>query len=152
MIFDEAQRVTSSRNACSRKLKNFIEKVKSDKNKTEAFNTIFSGCIDRALAYSKTDQKVTRITSFFAESVSTFSTDNLDICLEHLLERSEANDKTVRLRSCQLIRNILSLKLEHNNQCELSSEICEKIVKVLYPRLSDRYSNVRVQAVYALKR
>ena len=151
MIFDEAQRVTSSRNACSRKLKNFIEKAKGDKNRKDIFETIFLGCIDRVLPYTKTDPKVSRITSFFAESISTFSIKNLEMSLEYLLARSEATDKTVRLRSCQIIRNILSLKLENNNQCELSAELCEQLVKVLFPRLSDRYSNVRVQAIYALK-
>ena len=150
-IFDDAQRSASSRNSCVRKLKSIIEsKSNSNSNNNEAiFKTIFLGCFDRVLLSTKTDTKVERLFAFMTECISSLSETFFDISIDHLLERTKANDKTVRYRACQTISTILSIK--STNQSEISEDLCEKLVLDLLPRLDDRYANARVQAVYALR-
>lgn len=145
-IFDDAQKSASTRTSCARKLKAVVEKKA---NNRELFEILFCHCFDRVLLCSKTDAKVERISAFFAEGVSSFTESNLELALEFLLERSLAVDKTVRFRACQTIANILSLK--SSDQCEISEAICDKIVESLIIRMNDRFANVRVQAIIALK-
>ena len=149
IIFDDAQRSASSRDSCVRKLKSIIESKSNSNNYETIFKTIFLGCFDRVLLSTKTDTKVERLFAFMTECISSLSENYFDISIDYLLERTKANDKTVRYRACQTISTILSIK--STNQSEISENLCEKLVLDLLPRLDDRYANARVQAVYALR-
>lgn len=75
---------------------------------------------------------------------------NLQLILEHLLNRLVAQDKSVRLRSAQLIGEIL--KVIPGDGAFLSDSLWDGLEKGLTARLSDKAPAVRARAAAALER
>lgn len=69
--------------------------------------------------------------------------------LSLLLENSQAKDKTVRFRSCQVLNHVLHAMPA---DAEMSEELTDDLLNRLEPRLNDKVSTVRAQAVRALAR
>ena len=67
----------------------------------------------------------------------------------HLLQFTDAKDKAVRFRTCQVVSRVLSALSE---DADLPEELWEKLEETMVPRLKDKIPVVRCMAISALSR
>ena len=129
-------------------------KATQDKNR-EAFEVEFFRCVNRLLLVFKREPSVERLVHFIC-SFATFSNkavgmdeEFLSRLVMHLLQFTDAKDKAVRFRTCQVVSRVLSALSE---EADLPEELWEKLEETMVPRLRDKIPVVRCMAVSALSR
>lgn len=149
-IFEEAQRSAVTHKNGVKKLVTILESCHNDSNQlVEYLNTILLFCTDSVLIVSKKEPTVERVMKFLCELFTSVNEEIFTCCVQHLLQRSMASDKTVRFRSCQLLSCVLS---SMHSDAEISDELYESMITILLPRLRDKNTTVRLWALKALSR
>uniref|UniRef100_H3BDF7 Non-SMC condensin I complex subunit G n=1 Tax=Latimeria chalumnae TaxID=7897 RepID=H3BDF7_LATCH len=113
----------------------------------------------------KREPTVERVIDFAAKFATTFKqlegeNDNkedeeeeespfLNYLFDFLLKSHKANSHAVRFRVCQLINKLLGNMPEN---AQIDDELFDRIYEALLIRLTDRFPNVRIQAVLAMAR
>lgn len=160
--FQEAQKST----ATHRKLTVTLRKLQETAGKAQiekVFNALFVKLLLRVLPVKKGEASATRVMKFCeayfdaisspapeAEAdesqppVSTVYTRFIDYIVEFLIQGTEAKDKNVRCRVCQLLASALSKVGELDD--DLYSLVKERLVRRAY----DKEQSVRLQAIIAL--
>ena len=148
-IFDEVQQSPSAGfKALVQKLRKTLQSAESEDVRQTMLTAIWRGCMDQCLLCPKKDRTIEKmvlfLTNFISSSVVGEGDDYVLVSgIDHLLQRSRAVDKAVRLRACQLIAGIM-LKIQG---AEIAEEVLVKMIDVLTPRLRDKAPNVRVWAI-----
>jgi hypothetical protein len=128
--------------------KSLITKLSSALAKTEDGLPILTSCVDRALVISRREAAAESILKFYVDFiVSTKSDEVFNYTIGHLLDRSQALDKTLRLRACRLIE-LLFAKVPDDR--EFSDTFFQTVIECLSKRLSDKLPGVRAQGIRAL--
>ena len=149
-IFDEVQRIPSASNkACIPKINKILQN-ESDESENSILLGIWRGCLDRCLLCAKKEKKVDKMIDFLSCFVSSKATSDkvFNSCIEHLLERSKATNKVIRLRACQMIQRVI-VGTEDSGK-EMYEDTIKSIVDTLLPRLKDKVPGVRVWALKIL--
>jgi hypothetical protein len=150
-IFGEVQK--RHQNSMKENIKKLISIIQSEPEEKvqEILTAICRGCFDTCLLSAKKDPEIEKMIKFLADFVSS-SLESMktifNTCMDHLLKRSEAIDKGIRYRSCQIIHLIMG----HLPPGEdgIDDDLIQKMITVLSRRFSDKAPNVRVWAIKAL--
>lgn len=158
--FQEAQKST----ATHRKLTVTLKKLQETAGKAQiekVFNALFVKLLLRVLPVKKGEVSATRVMKFceaYFDAISspsstadesqppasTVYTRFIDYIVEFLIQGTEAKDKNVRCRVCQLLASALSKVGELDD--DLYSLVKERLVRRAY----DKEQSVRLQAIIAL--
>lgn len=145
-LFNRAQETAGSHKKC-------IEDTVKNAAENDGFAREFMSCLNRVLLVFKREPAVERIVAFAAKAIAEVGRqvfpDLPFSVLEYLVDCSYAKDKAVRMRSCQIIGNLLDC-LDEN--VELSETLCQKLEDAMLVRIYDRVSAVRMAAVSAISR
>ena len=148
-IFEE---VANSPSATFKALLQKLRKtLQNEADKESLLTAIWRGVLDQCILCPKKERTVDKIvqflTNFIVSSVSSGEADDTVVVsgISHLLQRSRALDKNVRLRACQILGGILP-KIE-----ELTEDLTKNMTDVLMPRLRDKAPAVRVAAVKVIE-
>lgn len=149
-VFTEALRTSTSHQVGMKKLHHMLL---SSSNKVEFINIILLGYYDKVLVCTKKDASVDRIVSFFSTFSANIAADTDDsvfaAVLQHLIERTKADNKVVRGRACETLSHIFA-KL--SDEVEFSVALWKAVEEGLLPLLRDKCANVRLWAVRAIKK
>ncbi|NWH32746.1 CND3 protein, partial [Chloropsis hardwickii] len=129
----------------------------------EGFNEKFIHFLKYAMIIYRREPAVEQVINFAARFVSSFyqtekedgseegEEDNLflNYVFKFLLESHDASSHAVRFRTCQLVNKILENMPEN---AEIDDDLFDKINEAMLVRLKDKFSSVRIQAVFALSR
>lgn len=149
-IFDEVQRIPSASNkSCIPKLNKILD-GEAEEERGAILQGIWRGCLDRCLLCAKKEHLVDKMIDFLSSFVSSKATNDIvfSSCIDHLLMRSQATEKVVRLRTCQMILRVIIGTTESVK--EVSEVSIKSIIDTLLPRLRDKVPGVRVWAVKIL--
>lgn len=142
-IFDDVQRSIATHRTNLPKLTRLVE------NSPDAIPFILSNIMPHVLVISKKEPCAERVISFFCKFSSKVSAEVLGLIIEFLLVASAAADKTIRVRSCQIIAGIFA-EISDGEDGEISLEIAEAVELCLMKRLRDKIPLVKTWAVRAL--
>jgi hypothetical protein len=151
-IFGEVQK--RHQNSMKENIKKLISIIQSEPEEKvqEILTAICRGCFDTCLLCAKKDLEIEKMIKFLADFVSS-SLESIGVifktCMDHLLKRSEAVDKVIRYRACQIIHLIMG-HLPPEEDIRIDDDLIQKMITVLSRRFSDKAPNVRVWAIKAL--
>jgi HEAT repeat protein len=145
-ILTEATTSAPAQRSCVSKLQKLIQPA-TDDGATMVESLCRDG-IDRVLLVAKNDSSVERVMSTLCAYFTTTSESVFAIGVTHLLKRSAAIDKNIRLRAVTMIASWLTAMTSNEFICE---ETIVAIEKCLLTRLKDKIAAVRVAAIDALK-
>ena len=140
-IISEAQRTIVNHQSGVKKLIVIISS-----SITENLNS-FLFCVDHILVNTKKDSAIERLVKFTCDFFSAADETCFEIGIRHLLLRSQAVEKNVRYRACQMVAGILG---NMNPNTEISEETWFAMVETLSPRLRDKNTTVRLWAIKAV--
>ena len=146
-LFDEIQRNSSTNNKARIPKLNKVLQSESEEERDSILQSIWRGCLDRCLLCAKKENVVEKMIDFLSSFVSSQATTDavFNSCTKHLLDRSRATNKVVRLRTCQMLLSIILGTIESGK--EVSEDTLKSIVDSLFSRLKDKVPAVRVWAV-----
>jgi condensin complex subunit 3 len=151
IIFDEIQKSQASHGKCSKKLLTLISNptTGTSGDSVDHLQITLDYLIDSVLGVSKKEACVDRIMKFIVDFFSSKQLDDATFnrAMKHLLKRSLAIDKNVRMRSCQIISEIIS-KLDP--ETETSDDLWNSVRSTLLLRLKDKNAPVRMWSLRAL--
>ena len=132
---------------CIRKL---IQLSNNYVGKEDVLQEQLFSCMDKVMVCSKKEPSVERTVKFFSAFLaSAGETLFFKGGIEYLILRSQASEKTVRYRACQIIASTMDSMSE---DAEVAEDLCVSLINAMVPRLRDKAPNVRLSAVYAVKR
>jgi hypothetical protein len=150
-IFGEVQK--RHQNSMKENIKKLISIIQSEPEEKvqEILTAICRGCFDTCLLCAKKEPEIEKMIKFLADFVSS-SLESIGVifntCMDHLLKRSEAVDKVIRYRACQIIHLIMGHLPPGEDR--IDDDLIQKMITVLSSRFSDKAPNVRVWAIKAL--
>lgn len=156
MILDESQRSLVSHNSCLKRLQTLLyeESTTAKRNGANGKNkdlidNLLNYCMDSVLLVSKKEPSVERLLKFLTTFIasSAINEEHFNKSIKHLLLRSKAVDKNVRIRSCQIFAEVM---MNLNEDCEISASLWTEILQSLLPRLKDKNATVRIWTIKAL--
>ena len=144
-ILTDALANGSNQKALISKLRKIVSTEETTDEKLALLDGLWRGCLDQCIICPKKDRTVDKMVVFLTNFIATSVDDDyvLESAMDHLLLRSRAIDKVIRLRTCQIIAGMM-LKIQG---AEINEDVLEKMIAVLTPRLRDKAPNVRVWAV-----
>ena len=145
-VFERVQQPHSGHKQALKQLKQLKAKHGGD------FATTFLGIANHLLLIFKKERAVERLVDLCVKFVADDSEADgvlLNRFMQHLLQRSEAEDKAVRFRCVEMLSRLLNALPE---EAELDEEVCDSIVTFGRKRLRDKIPGVRVQAIEMLTR
>ncbi|XP_060773114.1 condensin complex subunit 3 isoform X2 [Neoarius graeffei] len=158
--FQRAQKAHNNKAKLVASLKNMYVQLQ-DK---AAFHEEFLRCLKYALIVYTREPAVESVIDFVVKFAVSFETPMnevedeeeeeeedtfLNFLFNFLLECHGVSSHAVRFRVCQLVNKLLG-SLSENAQ--IDDELCEQIHKAMLIRVTDKYPNVRIQAVLAMAR
>ena len=133
-IFDEIQRNSSASNkTCIPKL-NKVLLSESEEERELTLQSIWLGCLDRCLICAKKENVVDKMIGFLSSFVSSQATTDavFNSCTKHLLERSRATNKVIRLRACQMLLRVILGTIESGKEVTEDTELSLKHVCMVH--------------------
>ncbi|KAK1792802.1 hypothetical protein P4O66_012711 [Electrophorus voltai] len=157
--FQRAQKAHNNKAKLVASLKNRYVKLE---DKSE-FHEEFLRCLKYAMIIYTREPAVENVIDFAVKFAVSFETpvneeeeeeeeediSFLNFLFNFLLESHGASSHAVRFRVCQLVNKLLGSLSE---SAQIDDDLCERIHEAMLIRVTDKYPNVRIQAVLAMAR